>query len=87
MPTGNIRKRSKDSYEISFEDGRDAQGKRVRRCETAKSTRKDAERRLNELRPAVTESVVSSQLNHQLTPWLKQNMVIIQFNIKLKQKT
>ncbi|MBA7652658.1 hypothetical protein ES703_60493 [subsurface metagenome] len=49
MARGNIRKRSKDSYEISYEDGRDAGGRRVRRYETVKGTRGNAEARLNEI--------------------------------------
>ncbi|MFC1915920.1 tyrosine recombinase XerC [Chloroflexota bacterium] len=49
MPRGNIRKRSQDSYEISYEDGRDAGGRRMRRYETVKGTRKNAEARLNEI--------------------------------------
>ena len=48
MPRGNIRKRV-NSYEISYEDGRDAGGRRIRRYETVKGTRKDAEARLTEI--------------------------------------
>ncbi|MFC2052550.1 hypothetical protein ACFLT4_07475, partial [Chloroflexota bacterium] len=49
MARGNIRKRSSNSYEISWEDERNSIGRRVRRYETVKGTRKDAESKLNEI--------------------------------------
>ena len=49
MARGNIRKRSANSYEISYEDARNAGGRRVRRYLTIKGTRKDAESNLNEI--------------------------------------
>jgi len=49
MPEGNIRKRSKNSYEISWEDGRDSSGRRIRRYETVKGPREKAETRLRQI--------------------------------------
>ncbi len=49
MARGNIRKRSRNSYEISWEDGRDSGGKRVRRYESVKGPRKNAEARLRQI--------------------------------------
>lgn len=49
MPEGNIRRRSKNSIEISWEDGRDSSGKRIRRYETVKGSREKAEARLRQI--------------------------------------
>ena len=49
MSEGNIRKRSKNSYEISWEDGPDSNGKRIHRYETVKDSRKNAEARLRQI--------------------------------------
>ena len=47
---GSIRQRSKGSWEITIDTGRDgAAGKRLRHFESVKGTKKDAQRRLHEL--------------------------------------
>ena len=49
MSEGNIRKRSGNSYEISWEDGRDSSGRRRRRYKNIKGPRKNAEARLRQI--------------------------------------
>ncbi len=49
MSEGSIRKKSKSSHEISWEEGRDATGKRVRRYQNIKGPRKNAEARLRQI--------------------------------------
>ena len=49
MSEGNIRKRSRNSYEISWEEGRKATGKRVRRYQNIKGPRKNAEAKLRQI--------------------------------------
>jgi len=47
---GSIRQRSKGSWEVCIDTGRDlATGKRLRHFESVKGTKKDAQRRLHEL--------------------------------------
>jgi len=46
---GSIRRRSKDSWEITIDMGRDAQGKRLRKFVNVKGKKADADRRLREL--------------------------------------
>ena len=46
---GRIRQRSKGSYEIALDIGRDAQGRRRRKYETIRGKKSDAQRRLREL--------------------------------------
>jgi integrase len=49
MSRGHIRRRGRNSWEIKFDDGRDAGGKRLTRYESFKGTRKDAQLKLAEL--------------------------------------
>ena len=46
---GSIRRRSKDSWEIKIDMGRDAQGKQLRKFVNVKGKKADADRRLREL--------------------------------------
>ncbi|MCH7608087.1 MAG: site-specific integrase [Chloroflexi bacterium] len=46
---GSIRRRSKDTYELTIDLGRNAEGKRVRRFVTVKGRRADADKRLRAL--------------------------------------
>ena len=46
---GSIRRRSKDSWEISIDLGRDAEGNRRRKFLNVKGKKADAERKLREI--------------------------------------
>ena len=59
---GSIRQRSKGSWEICLDAGRDpATGKRLRHFESVKGTKKDAQKRLHELLLSVDQGVLLSQ--------------------------
>ena len=47
--TGNITRRGKNSWELTIDTGRDAQGKRQRKFVNVKGTKADADRQLREL--------------------------------------
>ncbi len=71
---GSIRQRSKGSWEITIDIGRDpATGKRLRCFETMEGTKKDAQRRLVELQVNVEQGTYIKQPK-QLTMaiWLRQ---------------
>ena len=47
--SGSIRRRSKNSWELAIDQGRDPQGKRVRKFVNVRGKKADAERKLREL--------------------------------------
>ena len=52
---GRIRQRSPGSWQVSFELGRDALGKRRTKAVTVRGTKADAQRRLRELLTALDQ--------------------------------
>jgi len=76
---GSIRQRSKGSWEVCLDTGRDpATGKRVRCFETIKGSKKDAQRRLAELQVDVEKgtyikSARALTLSAYLTEWLRSH--------------
>lgn len=82
MSEGNIRKRSKNSYEVSWEDGRNSSGRRVRRYETVKGPRKNAEARLRQIfsgrdrgeYPLSTKMTFGELLEQWLNGYVTQNL-------------
>ena len=47
--SGSIRRRSKNSWELNIDQGRDQKGKRVRKFVNVKGKKADAERKLREI--------------------------------------
>jgi hypothetical protein len=74
---GHVRQRSKGSWEIAIDVGRDpATGKRLQHWETVRGTRRDAERRLAELvveveKRTYVRSARNLTLADYLTEWLQ----------------
>ena len=71
---GSIRKRSKQSWEICVDIGRDpSTGKRLRHFENVRGTKRDAQRRLAELTITVEQGTYIKQQKHMtLAFWLRQ---------------
>ncbi|GAI62261.1 unnamed protein product [marine sediment metagenome] len=68
---GSIRQRSKGSWEITIDAGRDpATGKRQRHFESVKGTKRDAQQRLHELLLSVEQGVYIKPTRISLGEWL-----------------
>jgi len=69
---GSIRQRTRGSWEITIDIGRDpATGKRLRHFETIKGTKKDAQRRLAELQVSVEQGSYAKPRRLTLGEWLE----------------
>ena len=81
---GSVRRRSRGSWELTVDVGRDAGGERIRQFRTVRGTKAEAERVLNQLLRAaeMSQGVMSSRallgefmdrwLEHQVYPRLRQ---------------
>lgn len=71
---GSITQRSPGSWQIRVFLGRDAQGKIIRRNETVRGKKADAERRLREILTELDKGIVPPQQRYKLTQWLDKWM-------------
>ncbi len=70
---GSIRRRSKGSWEIYLDTGRDVRGKRLRHYETIRGSKKDAQRRLAELQVEVEKGTyIKPKKRITLGEWLNE---------------
>ncbi len=67
---GEIKQRSPGSWQIRVFLGRDENGKRIRKNETVRGKKADAERRLREILGEMDRGVVPSVQRYKLTEWL-----------------
>lgn len=67
---GHIRKRGKNSWEITINLGRDADGKRLRKFASVKGKKADAEKKLNELLSAYDRGMPISTEKVTVAQWL-----------------
>ena len=68
---GEIKKRSPGSWQIRVFLGRDENGKRIRKNETVRGKKADAERHLREILGEMDHGVVPSVKRYKLAEWLK----------------
>lgn len=69
---GSIRKRGKDSWELTIEGGRDTQGRRQRKFINVKGKRADAERHLRELLTAADRGIPINTQNITVAQWVER---------------
>ena len=76
---GSIRQRSPGSWELQVFLGRDARGKRIRKTETFRGKKSDAQRRLREILANLDHGIAPPQRRYKLSDWLDlwMNDVII----------
>ena len=67
---GEIKQRSPGSWQIRVFLGRDENGKRIRKNETIRGKKADAERRLREILGKMDHGVVPSVERYKLAAWL-----------------
>ena len=67
---GSIRQRSPGSFELQIFLGRDAQGKRIRKTETVRGKKSDAQRRLREILANLDHGIAPPQRRYKLRDWL-----------------
>lgn len=67
---GGIKQRSPGSWEIRVYLGRDARGKRIRRSETVRGKKADAERRLREILVDLDRGVAPPERRYKLAEWM-----------------
>ena len=68
--SGEIKQRSRGSWQIRVYLGRDEHGKRIRKNETIRGKKADAERRLREILTDLDHGVVPSVERYKLAEWL-----------------
>ena len=68
---GEIKQRSPGSWEIRVFLGRDEHGKRIRKNETVRGKKADAERRLREILSELDRGIVPSVQRYKLAQWLE----------------
>ena len=71
---GSIKQRSPGSWQIRVFLGRDPQGKIIRRNETVRGKKADAERRLREILTELDHGITPPQQRYKLAQWLDQWM-------------
>ena len=71
---GSIRKRNPGSWELQVFLGRDSRGKRIRKTETVRGKKADAERRLRETLTDLDRGIAPPQKAYKLKEWLHQWM-------------
>ena len=76
---GSIRQRSSGPWELQVFLGRDARGKRIRKTETVRGKKSDAQRRLREILANLDHGIAPPQRRYKLNEWLDlwMNDVII----------
>ena len=68
---GEVKQRSPGSWQIRVFLGRDEHGKRIRKNETIRGKKADAERRLREILGQMDRGVVPSLERYKLAEWLE----------------
>ena len=71
---GSIRQRNPGSWELQVFLGRDSSGKRIRKTETVRGKKADAERRLREMLTDLDHGITLPQKSYKLEEWLDQWM-------------
>ena len=71
---GSIKQRSPGSWQIRVFLGRDANGKIIRRNETVRGKKADAERRLREILPELDKGIAPPPQRYKLAQWLDKWM-------------
>ncbi|MCY4554889.1 MAG: site-specific integrase [Chloroflexi bacterium] len=71
---GTIRQRSAGSCEIQVFLGRDVNGKRMRKTETVRGKRADAQRRLREILSELDRGITPTKTRYKLSEWLDKWM-------------
>ena len=72
---GTVRQRSPGSWELQIFLGRDSNGKRLRKTETVRGKKADAERRLRELLTNLDHGIAPPKRAYKLEEWLHQWMM------------
>ena len=67
---GTIRQRNPGSWEIQVFLGRDANGKRIRKTETVRGKKSDAQRRLREILSEVDRGAIPANTRYRVGEWL-----------------
>ena len=67
---GTIRQRSPGSWEIQVFLGRDTNGKRIRKTETVRGKKSDAQRRLREILSEVDRGAIPANTRYRVGEWL-----------------
>ncbi len=67
---GTIRQRNPGSWEIQAFLGRDASGKRIRKTETVRGKKSDAQRRLREILSEVDRGAIPANTRYRVGEWL-----------------
>ncbi len=67
---GSIKQRSPGSWEISVFLGRDDKGKRIRKTETVRGKKADAERRIREILSDMDRGITPAKTNYTLGEWM-----------------
>lgn len=82
---GSIRQRGRNSFEVSVFLGRNEKGKRLRKTETVRGTKKEAQQRLRQILTEMDKGITPSTERYTLREWLSVWMdEIIVPNSKLK---
>ena len=71
---GSIRKRGKNTWELTVEVGRDAGGKRLRKFTNVKGTKAQAEKKLRELLTSLDKGMPVSTDKISVGQWLSKWM-------------
>ncbi len=69
---GTIRQRSPGSWEIQVFLGRDVNGKRMRKTETVRGKKADAQRRLREILSELDRGITPAKVQYKFGEWLDQ---------------
>ena len=67
---GTIRQRNLGSWEIQVFLGRDANGKRIRKTETVRGKKSDAQRRLREILAELDRGITPTKIQYKVGEWL-----------------
>ena len=71
---GTIRQRNQGSWEIQVFLGRDDNGKRIRKTETVRGKKADAQRRLREILSEMDRGITPTKTRYKLSEWLDRWM-------------
>ena len=71
---GTVRQRNPGSWEIQVFLGRDVNGKRMRKTETVRGKKADAQRRLREILSELDRGITPTKTRYQLSEWLDKWM-------------
>ena len=71
---GTIRQRNPGSWEIQVFLGRDSNGKRMRKTETVRGKKSDAQRRLREILSELDRGITPTKTRYKLGEWMDKWM-------------